>query len=472
MKGILINNGKALGDGSGKVFTVQSEKGNPVTVYTEGEMNSLIIAENVDKIFKYIGDDGEYTKDHIYQVVDGNGTLTIKDLSMGIALPPVTNINLNSSGVLYWDKPDMSNIDTNFTFISISYEIEFNGASLTSDKESVNVYSYIVEGQNTASVKAIGVFKFNVNNKEKEALVEYKTPETLAIFVLGEKLPTKLSGSASALVGTNAYIFGGQKYTTSSSYSNEILKFNINEEKITKLETTLPSAVKHSVAIVSDKTIYIFGGASYSSSNKIYKFDSETETLTTLETILPKSMQKMLGAKVGNIIYLIGGESKSSSGGTVSYKEIVKFDVETETIIETLNDKLSSITTDYISFTTNASVVIDNDIYFVHGTNLYKFDTVAEELTLTLVSKYLDQGTAVVNIGTNIYSFGHRNYKNYIFRMDLNSKTGTLLEEVLPHGLAEMSSVAIGSTAYMFGGTTGFGSSYYVDEILKVINLS
>lgn len=468
MKGILINNGKALGDGSGKVFTVQSEKGNPVTVYTEGEMNSLIISENVDKIFKYIGDDGEYTKDHIYQVVDENGTLTIKDLSMGIALPPVTNINLSSGGVLYWDKPDMSNIDSNFTFISISYEIEFNGASFTSDKENVNVYSNIVEGENTASVKAIGVFKFNVNNKEQEVLLEYTTPQELAIFILGEKLPTGRSNSFSALVGTNAYVFGGRN----SSYLREILKFDASTETITILETKLPDASECALSIAVGSAIYIFGGGYTSTSfSSIWKFDTISETVTVLDAKLPNARKYMVGGLVGNIIYMFGGQTQSYTGNDTSYNDVIKFDTATETIIETLPNILTQNW-----YSKSKAVVIDTNIYFIYRYNFGKFDTTTETFTTIPVSHYnsTSSDSTIEAFGTNIYTFGGKDNMQKpvreIYKIDTVSETRTLLEAVLPVDLFEFTSVIVGNTVYIFGGKSA--TFTYSDEILKVINLS
>lgn len=451
MKGILINNGKALGDGSGKVFTVQSEKGNPVTVYTEGEMDSLIIAENVDKIFKYVGDDGDYTKDHVYQVVDENGTLTVKDLSMGIPLPPVTNIQLDSSGVLSWDAPDTTELVDKL--VSINYKINFNGNELTTAKNLISVYSFAVEGQNEASVQAI--FTLSLYNEETQSEVEFEmTTEPIAI-VLETTLPRAMKMPNAVAVGEKAYIFG-----VTNDYA--IYVFDTTNDSIYSKTSMFSSHVEDCMSAAVGTNIYVLGSSSLSYRNRIYKFDTITEKTTRLGTDLPVNQYKAGCASVGTNIYIFGGREGFPT-------TIVKFDTTTETIT-TLETQLPTYRVE-----TNA-VTVGEYIYVFDGTteppakmkDIVKFNSTTETIeVLEGVLQYNNYTSCATAIGNNIYIIGGTSpHHNRISVFDTISETATTLEIQLPINLISAAAVTINNNIYTFGGT---GST---NTILKVINLS
>ena len=74
-KKILIKNGKALIGEDGKILsssTIGSDNtGLPIEISSKEEMEMLLTFENIDKIYKYIGETNEtFTNGNLYQVME------------------------------------------------------------------------------------------------------------------------------------------------------------------------------------------------------------------------------------------------------------------------------------------------------------------------------------------------------------------------------------------------------------------
>lgn len=70
-KSILIKNGKAYINKEGKVLSINGSGGTPIELSTSAEMESVLVAENIGKIYKYVGETNEtFTNGNLYQVLE------------------------------------------------------------------------------------------------------------------------------------------------------------------------------------------------------------------------------------------------------------------------------------------------------------------------------------------------------------------------------------------------------------------
>ena len=293
-----------------------------------------------------------------------------------------------------------------------------------------------------------------------------------------ETLTSALSSNKSrnmscASVNSNIYIFGGNNGSSSSSYTNIIQKFDTTTETVTTLSATLNALKSNTCSASVGTDIYIFGGYRWSTSTNIYyyntilKFDTLTETVTILSTTLPNGLMDASCASVGTDIYIFGGQDSSSR-----YNTILKFDTLTETVTT-----LSVTLPNNLSSTTSASV--GTDIYIFGGysgassyNTILKFDTLTE--TVTILSTTLPNnlyGASSASVGTDIYIFGgyrSATYYNTILKFDTLTETITTLSVTLPNVLANATSASVGTDIYIFGGYIG-GASTYTKDILKCV---
>ena len=114
-------------------------------------------------------------------------------------------------------------------------------------------------------------------------------------------LPSDNYGCAAAVVGSTAYIVGGDN---GRAPLNTIVSWHPGGNAA--VVRTLPVALLYpAVAAVANNT----------ASRAIYVFDPATQTVTTLKTHLPAGIYAASGASLGKLAYVIGG---ATPGGTAS----------------------------------------------------------------------------------------------------------------------------------------------------------
>lgn len=147
------------------------------------------------------------------------------------------------------------------------------------------------------------------------------------------KSTDKFISKSFATIGSNIYSFGGR--IGSSTYLNNIRKFDTENLTYSTLSTTLPFNLVNSYACAIGSYIYIFGGMISSSerSNAILKFDATTETITTLDVIMPISANSYCGSVVGSNVYLFGGFDGSNKLNTIIKFNSVNLICETRELI-------------------------------------------------------------------------------------------------------------------------------------------
>lgn len=251
--------------------------------------------------------------------------------------------------------------------------------------------------------------------------------------------PYSMSDTSAAAVGTNAYIFGGSK--SSSSSWPFIYKYDALANTFTKLSTQLPRGLDDTSAASVGTNIYVFGGSAGDTKvNTIYKYDTLTDTITTMSTVLPERRASSQAITMGTDIYVIVGSA------------IYKYDTTTDSIItmpSTMPEPVAS----------HSSEAMGTDIYTFGGisngshiNSIYKYDTLTD--TVTKMTATLPYGIAAASsgvIGTDIYIFGGNS--SHIYKYDTLTDTLTTVGDMESIGSA--SSATIGSKIYLFGGISG-----------------
>ena len=141
-------------------------------------------------------------------------------------------------------------------------------------------------------------------------------------------LPDKTGNIAAVAMGTNVYLFGGDGYGHDNNF-DAIRVFDTTNNSFTTLDTKLPiKSYGFASAIIGTK-IYLFGGEYYSSGyrylNTINVFDTENNMVTTLDITIPTALHDIASAVIGTTVYLFGG---SGSGQTSYVNTINKFIVQ------------------------------------------------------------------------------------------------------------------------------------------------
>ena len=381
--------------------------------------------------------------------------IVFKKLSgLNIKLPPVSDVAVDASGVLTFTASDTSAL-TEYNPV-VSYLVKVNETELTTTETTLDLSSYLEEGENTIIVTAKAVLSINTSSEQETIQVEYSSEPTIVVL---EKIMSIYDYFLKvALVGTDIYIFGGDTVT------DEIYKFDTTTETITTLTTKLPSARKDYGGCSVGTNIYFFGGNNSSGYlSEILKFDTTTETITTLSATLPS------GYKVHYGTHLVGNDIYISGVMTNLYKTTMfKFDTTTETIT-TLSATLPNE-----NMCAAATQVVGNTIYFFGGGSnaIRKFDIengtfTTIETTLPTATNY--HGSALV--GNNIYLFGGETpYSSEILKFDTTTETITTLDITLPINMSRMGAVTLGNTVYMITGMCSHNNSY-TNGIYKITNL-
>ena len=298
--------------------------------------------------------------------------------------------------------------------------------------------------------------------------------------LLGSRLPQECTRMACAVVGSKAYLFGGEKNVNyQSSYSNMIIEFDSDTEKAEALDTVLEISAEYIAAASVGTKIYLFGGKTTgtpSTLSTIYVFDTETRELYRHSATLPIAANNSTAFSIGSKIYLFGGEPHNTAGRT-----IVEFDPETgdiETVISKLpTSNISNINDGYFG---SACAVIGTKAYLFggfRGKRITVFDSETKEVrTLEAqVNATRNMGCAVV--GTKVYLLGgmqqssNTYYTSSILKFDTETETITTLNETMMYYMGEMASASFGLKTYLFGGrrssSASGGSINYMNYICR-----
>lgn len=148
-----------------------------------------------------------------------------------------------------------------------------------------------------------GTYGSSASKEIKRYDVTNNSYETIAIFSV------KITKACVALVGRNAYVFGG---LIDSSRTNKIYKFNLDTRTSEQLTALLPTAVEDLKACVCGNSVYLTGG--YLNTQKIYLFDCATESVSAaLEDVFYSSHAQSVGVQIGDRLYRLGGGTSSSN---------------------------------------------------------------------------------------------------------------------------------------------------------------
>lgn len=231
-------------------------------------------------------------------------------------------------------------------------------------------------------------------------------------------------------------------------------------EGFVNIDAVLPLALYTPTCSRVGDNIFIFGGryntsSGSVSSKNIYKFNISTKTISQLSVTLPAGIVGAISATIGTKIYIFE---------TTTHKYV--FDAETETI-STLS------VTPPTDFSNARCVSKDSGIFiFASSGDIYRYD--ANLNTITRIGKlptYLYY-PAVARVGAKIYVMGGStgasdNYVDTIYEFDTDTFQTNLLSTTLPTptrwGMAE----SIGSCIYFFGGRITTPSAVSSQEIYK-----
>lgn len=148
-----------------------------------------------------------------------------------------------------------------------------------------------------------GTYGSSASKEIKRYDVTNNSYETIA------NLPVKITKACVALVGRNAYVFGG---LIDSSRTDKIYKFNLDTRTSEQLTALLPTAVEDFKACVCGSSVYLTGG--YLNTQKIYLFDCATESVSAaLEDVFYSSHAQSVGVQIGDRLYRLGGGTTSSN---------------------------------------------------------------------------------------------------------------------------------------------------------------
>ena len=191
------------------------------------------------------------------------------------------------------------------------------------------------------------------------------------------------------------------------------------------------------------------------------EYSKPTETITTLDSKLSKASLNYGVASVGTNIYIF-----------LKQQAVQKFDTISDTITTLSATPLGQYAPSVVSpqvIGNKIYLMANEETYYTYNTLIFDTDTYEVSSSNKSTDKFTSKSFAT--IGSNIYSFGGKNYSgsnyyNYIKKFDTENLTFTSLSTTLPFTLSNSYACAIGSYIYIFGGK--ISSSGISNAILKL----
>ena len=190
------------------------------------------------------------------------------------------------------------------------------------------------------------------------------------------------------------------------------------------------------------------------------QYSQPVESIITLDTKLSKASLNYGVASVGTNIYIF-----------LQQQAVQKFDTISDTITTLSVTPIGQYEPNVVSpqvIGNKIYLMANGDTYYDYYTLVFNTDTYEVSSTNKSTNKFTSKSFAT--IGSNIYSFGGKNYSgnnyyNYIGKFDTENLTYNNLSTTLPFALANSYAGAIGSYIYIFGGQ--ISSSERSNAILK-----
>ena len=140
------------------------------------------------------------------------------------------------------------------------------------------------------------------------------TQTTTATATLLGSLPEAREGAATAVIGTTAYVIGGDTGTTPVAAvlaTTDGIHFST--------VATLPTPVRDAAVAVAGGHIYVFGGLGSSGApvRTVQLIDPAGHRATAVGS-LPEALAGATAATLGGVIYVAGGETAPHAGATLS----------------------------------------------------------------------------------------------------------------------------------------------------------
>lgn len=264
-----------------------------------------------------------------------------------------------------------------------------------------------------------------------------------------------------ANVGSSVYIIGGSdSNTTTAVESKNISCYNVLNGSLVTKTAKLPTPLTCSFCAAVGTKIYIFGGREtvnvyqsvYNYNTNVYCYDTVTDTIETLNIRLPKSMcarNNPYGCiAVGTKIYTLGWFTHTDD----SYG-IYCLDTVSNTFT------LCSGTAPYIGGT--AACAIGKRIYYFGGRGsgggsnlIHYYDTVEQkvtQITQRLPVNTYGIGCCTVD-GKIVYLFGGFSEKTKIYKFDTQSETLEVVNANIPIQIYGEWCSSVGFDIYLIGG--------------------
>lgn len=275
--------------------------------------------------------------------------------------------------------------------------------------------------------------------------------------------PLEIGDAASAVVGTDMYIFGGQiRVDGTTSITNRAFKYDTLTKTYTEI-ASMPYTVYGCRAASIGTNIYIFGGTNANWSpvyNYGYKYDTLTNTYTKMATAPFRGVMDLGMVSVGEYVYILGG------WGTSNYKSnvIYRYDPNTDSY-----SAMSNIPITLLGF----SVIKHENCIYVFGgrtgssgssaisnsDKIYEYDTTSNIWTKVGTCPYLVYGSGCYVTKDDCYVMGGYSTTRYntCFKFNFKSKIVILLDEPIPDTIYMSSTETINDTLYSIGGNIQTG---------------
>ena len=379
--------------------------------------------------------------------------------SGGIQIPQVSNIAVDSEGVLSFDAPVIDGL----TDYELEYIINVNGSKIKTNLTIINIKGSLENGQNTITIVCLLTF----NDGEQSITIEFEKEVVINVQILGYTLPQTMQATSAAEVNGYGYIFGGSM--GSNSY-NTIIKQSLATDVISTTEAKLYARAGYTSAVSINGLIYIFGGGtSTGQQNYIQCYDPSTDTLTKLTTTLPRSLYRTSAVAINGKAYIFGGTST-----TLKINAIYCYDPSTDTCTQLT-------TTLPIAISDTSAVVIDGKAYIFGGdagassyeTTIYCFNP--SDNSVTTMNGTLSVGLCLTSasvVGGKVYIFGgnvtYDSYTDLIHVYDPVVDACVVDNVKLPYTIGGTSAITFDKKTWIYCGLNNENGWVFKNTVMKL----
>lgn len=224
------------------------------------------------------------------------------------------------------------------------YEVVVLGPTVRRNSGNSNTEGYVLIGEVTGSGSPSSPSVFSTIGQDLITVSLSEINNSFANFVTDEELSASGAGvktvwdsatqygyTASAIVGTEMFVFGGVTgYAGSATFSNQVQIYDIDGDSWSASAVSLPASLCGCAALARGTIIYVVGGHNASGAvTSVRRYDTVGDAWLSDGASLPaaRAYGSLVMSRDGQYLYYVGGSSHAHNAAAAVQREVYVYDI-------------------------------------------------------------------------------------------------------------------------------------------------